>query len=415
MDGGKWDEEQMKGRGGGRGFLGKFGRGRSEGAMVGRSPGQQQGIRSIRRRLNDEDLGDIFSGISSVMRTKIVAVVGNTPKEMQVAMKDGLEVMAKAVEDLMGRITEKDRRESNERKLKERRAAECMARLEEKIQEMEKRAEAALAKAEKGVQELEKKAEVGLSKVKEVEERLSERFESVQGKVTDMEERAMEERGKISDKVKAVSDIVDMAVDEVVKSRVKESVKEMEGKVRVAMCGVKVSNFNIGQETDNKVLIVRKVLGVVRKAARREEEGQLDKVLRRTRVVVLGKRTEGRREGVETIQSVPILLQCQDRKDAQVLEGILKGAGYFPTLHWPDEVMGFIMGVREEVRRRGVSGMESWIRIRPVEEEGRVRIRVDTKSKTGGKFRLEGVWGCPPLTQGYWDEVEGLYTPLYVG
>ena len=45
------------------------------------------------------------------------------------------------------------------------------------------------------------------------------------------------------------------------------------------------------------MFIVRKVLGEVRKAACREEECQLEKVLRRTRVVVLGKRTEGRREG----------------------------------------------------------------------------------------------------------------------
>jgi len=103
--------EQGKRRGGGRGFLGKLGKGRGEGAVVGRSPGQLQGIRSIRRRLNDDDLGDVFSNISSVMRKEIVSVVGNTPKEMQVVMKDGLEVLAKAVEEMMDRITEKDMRE----------------------------------------------------------------------------------------------------------------------------------------------------------------------------------------------------------------------------------------------------------------------------------------------------------------
>ncbi len=67
------------------------------------------------------------------------------------------------------------------------------------------------------------------------------------------------------------------------------------------------------------------------------------------------------------------------------------------------------------MRRRGISEHGSWIRIRPEEEEGRIRIRVDTKPKTGGKFRLEGVWGCPPLEQAFWEEAEGLYTPLYVG
>ena len=132
-------------------------------------------------------------------------------------------------------------------------------------------------------------------------------------------------------------------------------------------------------------------------------------------MVVLGKRTEGRREGDQTIQSVPILLQCQDIRDVQVLEGILKVAGYFPTLHWPEEMLEFIKGVREEVRRRGVSEKECWIKVRPVEEEGRIRIRVDTKGKSGGRFRLEGVWRCPPLKKGYWEEEKGLYTPLYVG
>ena len=186
--------------------------------------------------------------------------MGNTPKDMQKAMKDGLEVMVKTVEEMMNRISEKDRRDCSERKAKERRAEESLARIEEKVQRMEKRAEVALAKAEKGVKELEKKAEVGLSKMKELEERLDERMETVQGKVTVLEEKAMEEKAKIEDEVKSVSAVVDMIVDRAVRSNVRESVKNMEGKVRAAMCGVKVGNLNIGKETDDKVFIVRKVL-----------------------------------------------------------------------------------------------------------------------------------------------------------
>jgi len=371
-----------------------------------------QGIRSVRRKLNEEDLGDIFNNISSVMRNEIESVVGNTPKEMQKVMKDGLEVMAKTVEEVMFRISVKDRKECSERNAKERKEEECLARLEEKFQIMEKRAEVALARAEKGVQELEKKAEVSMAKVKEMEERLEERLEKVQGKVTEVEEKAKEDKVRLEDKVKSVSDVVDMVVDTAVKSHVRESVKEMEGKIRKAMCGVKVGNFNIGQETEDKALIVRKVLGEVRKAASSEEEDQLWKVLRRTRVVVLGKRTEGRREGGQTIQAVPILLQCQDMRDMQVLEGTLKKAGYFPTLHWPEEMLEFVKGVREVVRRRGVDERECWVRIRPVEEEGRIRIRVDTKAKTGGRFRLEGVWRCPPLDKEYREEEKGMFTPL---
>ena len=107
-EGNRSEEYVRRGGGGGRGYLGKLGRGRGrgEGAVVGRSPGQLQGIRSARRRLNEEDLGDIFNNISSVMRKEIESVVGNTPKDFQEGMKDGMEVMAKAVEELMNRITE---------------------------------------------------------------------------------------------------------------------------------------------------------------------------------------------------------------------------------------------------------------------------------------------------------------------
>jgi len=353
------------------------------------------------------DLGVVFGSISKEMRREMEAVVGRAPKLMQETIKEGMEVLVRAVEETMSRISEREKGEGRERREKERMREEHMARIEERLQRLERRTEVRVA-------EVEKKAVVGLSevkeKVKEVEKRI-EGTEKVESRVKELEEKVVEE--KLEDKEQ--NGKVGRLEGYIVKLRLKEKEKEMEGKVRTAMCGVKVSNFNIGQETGNKVLIVRKVLGEVRKAAKKEEAGQLDRVLRTTRVVVLGKRTEVRREGGETIQSVPILLQCQDRKDAQELEGMLKGAGYFPTLHWPEEIMEFIKGVREEVVRRGVTEQESWIRIRPEEEEGRVRIRVDSKSKAGGRFRLEGVWACPPLGQVLWERVEGLYTPLYVG
>ncbi len=76
MEGGNRGEEYARrGGGGGRGYLGKLGRGRGEGSMVGRSPSQLQGIRSARRRLNEEDLGDIFNNISKVIRKEIESVV----------------------------------------------------------------------------------------------------------------------------------------------------------------------------------------------------------------------------------------------------------------------------------------------------------------------------------------------------
>ena len=78
-----------------------------------------------------------------------------------------------------------------------------------------------------------------------------------------------------------------MVVVTAVRSNMRESVKGMEGKVRAAMFGVKVGNLNTGKETDDRAYMVKKVLEELRKAEKREE-GQLDKVLRWTRVVLYG-------------------------------------------------------------------------------------------------------------------------------
>ena len=388
-----------------------------------------------RRKVEDTDLGSIFGSISKVMRREMEAVVGKAPRLMQESMKEGMDVLVRAVEEAMSRISAREKGEGRETKEKERRREEHLARIEEKLLRLERRIDVGVAEmvknaevglsevkdkvkdVEKRIKGVEKKAEVGLSevkdKVKEAEKRI-DGAEKIESRIKELEEKAVEGKEKVEDVEKTGTGKVGKLEEIVCKMRLKETVKDMEGKVRVAMCGVKVSNFNIGQETDDKVVIVRKVLGEVRKAVKKSEAGQVDRILKMTRVVVLGKKTVGRREGGEIFQSVPILLQCQDRKDAQELEGMLKEGGYFPTIHWPNEMMDFIKGVREEVRSHGVTEQGSWIRIRPVEEEGRVRIRVDTKPKKGGRFRLEGVWACP-LPKELWDLMPDLYTPLYGG
>ncbi len=111
--------------------------------------------------------------------------------------------------------------------------------------------------------------------------------------------------------------------------------------------------------------------------------------------------------------TVPILFQCQDRKDTQELERALRIAGYFPTFHWPTEVMGFIRRIRQEDMEE--AGQERHYRFRPEVREGRVRIRMEVKPKSGGRFTVRGIWKCPPLNQELWEGIGGLYTPQEVG
>ena len=115
----------------------------------------------------------------------------------------------------------------------------------------------------------------------------------------------------------------------------------------------------------------------------------------------------------KTEYTVPILFQCQDLQDTQELEKGLRTAGYFPTFHWPTEIMGFIRRIRQEDMEE--TRQERHYRFKPDVREGRVRIRMDVKPKSGGKFMLGGIWKCPPMDQGLWGGIVGLYTPQVVG
>jgi hypothetical protein len=187
----------------------------------------------------------------------------------------------------------------------------------------------------------------------------------------------------------------------------------MEGKVKDAMRALKVLNIDIGKDTEDKADIVRRALREVRRQAREDEDGHLDRILKRTRIVVLGRRTKRMQEGGRIGFTVPILFQCDDRRDTQELERELRIVGYFPTFHWPTEAMDFIRRIKKEDME--VARQESHYRFRPDVREGRVRIRLEVKPKAGGRFTMKGIWKCPPLDQGLWKGVGGLYTPQVTG
>jgi len=383
-----------------------------------RGQGNRGGRGRGRGREDVENLGEMCNKISEVMKERLESVVGNTKEELQTNMRAGMNLLVDAVEEVMGKHL--DRVKAVE---------ETMSRISESLRqessgrrEMEKRTEVKLAEVEGRFQDV--RAEVGKenSERRNVEKRTEVRLAELEDKVQDVwtevgkensERRDMEKKtgeiiAEIENKVKEVRAVVD-------KIRIGESVKEMEAKVRRSMCMVKVNNIDTGLITDNKATIVRMVLGEVRKRTRTEETEQVNRILRRTRVVVLGKRTERREYRGRTECTVPILFECQDKKDAQELDRILKTAGYFPTFHWPSESMDFIRKIREEVMKMGATEQNSYVRIRPEVREGSILLRADVKPKTGGRFVMKGIWVCPPLHRMLWGVVEGLYTPQAVG
>ena len=118
---------------------------------------------------------------------------------------------------------------------------------------------------------------------------------------------------RLEEKVKETTVILDSLTEVRLKSRLKESVKEMEDKVAVAKCALKLLNVDIGRETSDRREIVRKTIDVLRSYSP-DDVKYLDRLLRRTRIIILGKGTVRKDNYAGTPEYfVPTLLQCRDK------------------------------------------------------------------------------------------------------
>jgi len=377
-----------------------------------RGQGNRGGRGRGRGREDVENLGEMCNKISEVMKERLESVVGNTKEELQTNMRSGMSLLVDAVEEVMGkhldrvkaveetmsRISESLRQESSGRREMEKRAEVRLAEVEGRLQDV--RAE--VGKENNETRNMEKRTEVRLA---EVEDKVQDVWTEV-GKENserrDMEKKTGEIIAEIENKVKEVRAVVD-------KIRIGESVKEMEAKVRRSMCMVKVNNIDTGLITDNKATIVRMVLGEVRKRTRTEETEQVNRILRRTRVVVLGKRTERREYRGRTECTVPML---------RALRSLSQGAPSLSKSRFAQERRAkerFQRAMCPALMKMGATEQNSYVRIRPEVREGSILLRADVKPKTGGRFVMKGIWVCPPLHRMLWGVVEGLYTPQAVG
>ncbi|MFN9904602.1 MAG: hypothetical protein ACK56F_00575, partial [bacterium] len=125
---------------------------------------------------------------------------------------------------------------------------------------------------------------------------------------------------KIEVKMKELEDVAESLTENRIRNRVRESAEEMERKVGAAMSSIRVMDMDLGLLTDNKKEIVKATVDTVRAGTKEEDKLWLSNVLRRTRIVVLGKETQQRKVNGKTISTVPILFCCQNRLDAGDLD-----------------------------------------------------------------------------------------------
>ena len=250
--------------------------------------------------------------------------------------------------------------------------------------------------------------------------------EAVMSGVSDMESQDRRQREadamrvedrlvKLADKLKEVDNCCDSLVKARVQQRNAESKREMEGKLVTSMSQTKIMDISFGRQMEDKGEIARLAVQIVWEDVRQNETGWYDEIMRRSRVTVLGKGTVRKDSDNGVYYTVPVLVSCKDRNDKWDLEGIVRRAGYFPSFHWPQEILEFVKEARQEVVRLGYSEESHYIRIRPEMYEGKVQLRGDVKPKSGGSFRAKAVWAAPPACKDFWAHVPNLTKPRIIG
>jgi hypothetical protein len=195
--------------------------------------------------------------------------------------------------------------------------------------------------------------------------------------------RTEDKMEKIMDEVKEIKNVSKGMVNDRMEQRVKASEREMEEKVKSASCSLKILDMDLGELMEDRARMVRTVIAGMKGDVYPDDRRSYERIMRRTRVIILGRKTVASSSRGRTVYTVPVLLECQNKIDAGDLDVILKKAGYFSTFHWPQEMVSFVEGVRDEVRKMGYRENTHYIRVRPEERGGGVQVRADVKEKTG--------------------------------
>jgi hypothetical protein len=178
---------------------------------------------------------------------------------------------------------------------------------------------------------------------------------------------------------------------------VKDSQELMASEIRQAMTHLKVMDLDMVKETDNRKDIIECAAKALNGKIRSDLTAKWAGATRSAKVVPLGKKTVKRQTDGKEINTVPVLIRIEDREERWQAEEVLRKSNVHPSFHWPQGMMGHVKKFRQEIVDSGVSESENYIRIRPEDKNGKLRIRGDVKAKTNGKFETKVYWSVPPF------------------
>jgi hypothetical protein len=390
-------------------------------------------------KASEFEIGEVFEKVIKGLRHEMSGVLENIERSRNLSLEDmkgllrnSLEAVVGSVESLMCGISDeiasdRKRREGEERKrdewaqgLEQRSVRERKKRdLEGKkweerlhrIEEIEKEQGKKLAEMERLAEEDRceqdkewKRANDRLRKMEERLEQASKEREQIGGHLLELERSEKDYRKEEAERTMQRQKVV-MA---------KESEKEMEGKVGVAMEELKILDLDFGKVIVKREEIVKDALDMIKENVKLQDRKEWDWNVQRSRIYVLGHQTKEKEFEGRKIFTVPILIKCCSARDKERMERLIRNAGIRVSVHWPKELLGYVKGIREKVEGMGNGGNDEFVRVRPVKQDGVVLIRADVRKKEGGRFRWVADWKCPPMDKELWPVVHDVMRPGWI-
>ena len=178
----------------------------------------------------------------------------------------------------------------------------------------------------------------------------------------------------------------------------KESCKDMEVQVREAATKVKVMDLDFGACLTDRKQLMDTARTKLKEKVRSDLRDRYDTLMARASLAVISRATTKRAYPEGEKWTAPILLTISDKETRWETEDILRKSNCFPSFHWPKEMIEPVRELRKNIVDTGIDEATHYIRIRPEDRDGRLRLRADTKPKAGnGKFAIRATWNIPAL------------------
>jgi len=390
-------------------------------------------------KASEFEIGELFGKLIKGLRQEMSGVIENIERSRNLSLEDmkgmlrnSLEAVVGSVESMMCGISDEMASDRKRREGEERRRDEWAQGLEQRgvrerkkidlegkkweermhrIEEVEKERGEKLAEmerlAEKDRYEQDKewrRVDDRLTKVEERLEQASNEREQIRGHLLDLERIEEDYRKEEAERTMQRQKVV----------LAKESEKEMEGKVGVAMEELKILDLDFGKVIVRREEVVKNALEMIKENMKLQDRKEWDWNVQRSRIFVLGQQTKEKEFEGRKIFKVPILIKCGSVGDKERMEKMIRNAGIRVSVHWPKELLGFVKGIREKVEGMGIGGGNEFVRVRPVKQDGVVLIRADVRRKEGGRFRWVADWKCPPLNKELWTVVNDIMRPGWI-